>query len=114
MVQYLYHSFVPCDLLYLPRNTFIPAVEKTTQMTVKELMPRQKYRFRARCRNRIGWSKWGHSAVFSTLDAGQIALISPTAITMWRRGTSVTIQFEATETIKGDVIIELSPTKTRN
>lgn len=92
---------------YLPRNTFIPAVEKTTQMTVKELMPRQKYRFRARCRNRIGWSKWGHSAVFSTLDAGQIALISPTATTMWRRGTSVTIQFEATETIKGDVIIEL-------
>ena len=93
--------------LWMTWDANIPATKKTTQMTVKELMPRQKYRFRAKCRNRIGWSKWGHGAVFSTLDAGQIALISPTATTLWRRGTSVAIQFEATETIKGDVIIEL-------
>ena len=51
--------------------------------------------------------------MFSTLDAGQIALISPTATTQWRRGTSVAIQFEATETIKGDVIIELFRGTTR-
>jgi ankyrin repeat protein len=94
-------------------TTEIPHKRDTTQMTVKELMPRQKYRFRARARNRIGWSPWGHGAVFSTLDAGQIALISPTATTQWRRGTSVAIQFEATETIKGDVIIELFRGTTR-
>ena len=97
----------------LPILTYIKAELKTTQMTVKQLMPRQKYRFRARCRNRIGWSKWGHGAVFSTLDAGQIALISPTSTTLWLRGTSITIQFEATETIKGDVIIELFRGKRR-
>ena len=89
------------------KTTEIPHIRDTTQMTVKDLMPRQKYRFRAREKNRIGWSTWGNSAVFSTLDAGQIALISPTATTQWRRGTSIAIQYEATETIKGDVIIEL-------
>jgi hypothetical protein len=91
----------------------IPAATDVTLMTVKDLMPRCRYRFRARCRNMIGWSKWGHSAVFATLDAGQIALVSPTATTQWKRGQSIAIQFESTETIKGDVVIELYRGKKR-
>ncbi len=91
----------------------IPAKTDVTTMTVKDLMPRTKFRFRVRAKNKIGWSPYGNGAVFSTLDAGQIALISPTATTQWLRGTSIAVQFESTETIKGDVIIELFRGKVR-
>ena len=99
--------------LWMTWQDDIPAETDVTLMTVSDLMPRSRYRFRARCRNIIGWSKWGHSAVFETLDAGQVALVNPTATTQWRRGSSVAIQFESTETIKGDVIIELYRGKKR-
>jgi len=111
-LQYKMSTFQGLWMTYKPdggTTSEIPhkSGRKTTQMTVKDLMPRTKYRFRARERNRIGWSPYGHGAVFETLDAGQIALITPTATTQWLRGTSIAIQFEATETIKGDVVIEL-------
>jgi hypothetical protein len=78
-----------------------------TKSTINDLEPRTKFRVRVRAHNDIGWGPWSWSDPFTTLDAGQIALIEPTSRTKWLRGAPVKIRFESTKTIKGEITIEL-------